>query len=83
MTKEMTKKEIKGLKEICNKYDIFFIDLWGVIHNGIQLYSEAIEVLENLYKLNKKFILMSNAPRPSKDVEKFLLKMFLPQGKLP
>ena len=46
----MTKKAIKGLKEIYNKYDVFFIDLWGVIHNGIQLYSEAIEVLENLYK---------------------------------
>ena len=71
----MTKKTIKGLKEIYNKYDIFFIDLWGVIHNGIQLYSGAIEVLENLYKLNKKFILMSNAPRPSKDVEKFLLNL--------
>ena len=69
----MTKKEIKGLKEIYNRYDIFFIDLWGVIHNGIQLYSGAIEVLENLYKLNKKFILMSNAPRPSKDVEKFMI----------
>ena len=71
----MTIKTVKGLKEIYNKYDVFFIDLWGVIHNGIQLYPEAIEVLENLYKLNKKFILMSNAPRPSKDVEKFLLNL--------
>ena len=71
----MTKKTIKGLKEIYDKYDVFFIDLWGVIHNGIQLYSEAIEVLENLYKLNKRFVLMSNAPRPSKNVEKFLLNL--------
>jgi len=71
----MTIKTIKGLKEIYNKYDVFFIDLWGVIHNGIQLYPEAIEVLENLYKLNKKFVLMSNAPRPSKDVKKFLLNL--------
>ena len=43
----MIKKEIKGLKEIYDKYDVFFIDLWGVVHNGIQLYPEAIEVLEN------------------------------------
>ena len=71
----MTIKAIKGLKEIYNKYDVFFIDLWGVIHNGIQLYSEAIEVLENLYKLNKRFVLMSNAPRPSKNVERFLLNL--------
>ena len=71
----MIKKRIKGLKEIYDKYDVFFIDLWGVVHNGIQLYPEAIEVLENLYKLNRRFVLMSNAPRPSKDVEKFLLNL--------
>ena len=43
----MIKKQIKGLKEIYDKYDVFFIDLWGVVHNGIQLYPEAIEVLDS------------------------------------
>ena len=71
----MTKKIIKGLREIYENYDAFFIDLWGVMHNGVQLYPEANEVLENLYKLNKRFVLMSNAPRPSKNVEKFLLNL--------
>ena len=73
----METRLIKGLNQIQSKYDAFFIDLWGVIHNGIQLYSGAIEVLENLNKLNKRFILMSNAPRLSKSVEKFLLKLKL------
>ena len=67
----MTKKTIKGLSVIYHKYDVFFIDLWGVVHNGIQLYPGAIEVLENLNKLNKRFVLLSNAPRPSKKVEEF------------
>ncbi len=71
----MDKKIIKGLKEIYEKYDAFFIDLWGVIHNGVHLYPEAIEVLKNLYKHKKRYVLMSNAPRPSKNVEKFLLKL--------
>ena len=71
----MTKKTIKGLVEIYHKYDAFFIDLWGVVHNGIQLYPGAIEVLENLKKLNKRFVLISNAPRPAKNVKKFLLKL--------
>ena len=66
---------IKNLKEIYEKYDAFFIDLWGVMHNGINLYPGAIKVLENLEKFNKRFVLMSNAPRPSKNVEKFLLKL--------
>jgi len=68
---------IKGLNQVQSKYDAFFIDLWGVIHNGIKLYPGAVKVLENLNKLNKRFVLMSNAPRPSKSVEKFLLKLKL------
>ena len=71
----MQTKFIKGLNEVQDKYDTFFIDLWGVIHNGIQVYPGAIKVLENLNKLNKRFILMSNAPRPSKDLQDFLLKL--------
>ena len=71
----MQTKLIQGLSQVQSKYDVFFIDLWGVIHNGIKLHPDAINVLENLNKLNKRFVLMSNAPRPSKDVEKFLLKL--------
>ena len=71
----MTKKTIKGLKEIYHKYDVFFIDLWGVVHNGVQLYPGAIEVLENLNRLSKRFVLLTNAPRPSKNVEQFLLNL--------
>ena len=71
----MTNKIIKGLKEIHEEYDAFFIDLWGVMHNGMVLYPEAIKVLENLHKIKKRFVLMSNAPRPSKNVEKFLLSL--------
>ena len=71
----MKTKLIKGLREVHSKYDAFFIDLWGVIHNGIQTYPEAIAVLVNLNKLNKRFVLISNAPRPSKSVEKYLIKL--------
>jgi HAD superfamily hydrolase (TIGR01459 family) len=71
----MTAKLIKGLSHVHNKYDAFFIDLWGVVHNGIQLNPGAVEVLEKLNKLKKRFVLMSNAPRPSKNVEQFLIKL--------
>jgi len=71
----MKAKLIKGLSQVQSKYDAFFVDLWGVMHNGIHLYPEAIDVVENLYKLKKRFVLMSNAPSPSKNVEKFLLNL--------
>ena len=71
----MKNKLIKGMREIQSKYNAFFIDLWGVVHNGLQLNIEAIDVLEKLNNLNKRCVLISNAPRPAKNVEKFLLKL--------
>ena len=71
----MAIKTIKGLKEIYNKYDVFFIDLWGVIHNGIKLHKNAIITLNELIKMNKNFVLLTNAPRPNETVKVFLKKM--------
>jgi len=71
----MKTKLIKGLSEVYDKYDAFFIDLWGVIHNGINLYPSAINVLENLNKQRKRFVLISNAPRPSDSVKKYLINL--------
>ena len=73
----MAEKIINGLKQVYENYEAFFIDLWGVVHNGIKLHPEAIEVLHNLYKLKKRFVLMSNAPRPSNYVKKFFHKNIL------
>ena len=39
-----------GLNEIYENYDAFFIDLWGVIHNGVQLIESANDVLDHLKK---------------------------------
>ena len=64
-----------GLREIVNNYKVFSIDLWGVVHNGVSLNSAAIEVLGNLKKKNKRFILMTNAPRPRQSVVNFLKKL--------
>ena len=64
-----------GLKSIVENYDIFYIDLWGVVHNGINLHKNAIEALEEITKANKDYVLLTNAPRPKKSVQLFLEKM--------
>ena len=43
-----------GLRSIVDNYDIFYIDLWGVVHNGIALYKNAIQVLEQIDNIKKK-----------------------------
>ena len=67
----------EGIKSIVNRYDLFFIDLWGVIHNGIELYDNSIDVLDNLAAAKKDFILLTNAPRPNATVINFLKKIGL------
>ena len=72
MTKNL---DNEGLRVIADNYDLFYIDLWGVIHNGIKLHEGAIIVLKELLKMNKNFVLLTNAPRPNFVVKKFLEKM--------
>mgnify|MGYP001256119036 CR=1 FL=1 len=37
-----------GLRSIAEKYDLFYIDLWGVVHNGISLYENAIKAINEI-----------------------------------
>ena len=68
-------KELDHLSEIFSYYDTFVIDLWGVVHDGINLNKKAIETIDKLKKNSKKVVFLSNAPRPSSKVIDFLLKM--------
>ncbi len=72
MTKNL---DSEGLKSIAKNYDLFYIDLWGVMHNGIELHEGAIYTLKKLLEINKNFVLLTNAPRPIQPVKKFLEKM--------
>ena len=50
MTKNLDKD---GLSSIVDDYQLFYVDLWGVVHNGISLHSEAINVLKEITKKRK------------------------------
>jgi len=68
-------KKLNHLAEIYKNYDTYIIDLWGVVHNGVKLNTRAVEAVKNLVESKKKVIFLSNAPRPSKEVKKFLQKL--------
>ena len=72
MTKNL---DNEGLKSIVENYDLFFIDLWGVVHNGIRLYENAIKTLIEISNTKKNYVLLTNAPRPNNSVKIFLEKM--------
>mgnify|MGYP005992554889 FL=1 len=72
MTKNIDKE---GLSSIIDNYQLFYVDLWGVVHNGVFLHQEAIKVLNEISKKKKDFILLTNAPRPNDAVKSFLEKL--------
>ena len=74
MTKNL---DIEGLSSIADNYQLFYIDLWGVIHNGIKLHDEAVNALKEITKMNKNYVLLTNAPRPNSSVKNFLENMGL------
>ena len=72
MTKNLDKE---GLSSIANNYQLFYVDLWGVVHNGISLHKEAINALQEITKKGKEYVLLTNAPRPNRTVKSFLEKL--------
>ena len=74
MTKNL---DDQGLRSVFYNYELFFIDLWGVVHNGIELHKNAINTLSKITEAKKKYILLTNAPRPNKIVKIFLEKLGL------
>ena len=72
MNKNLDKE---GLSSIVDDYQLFYVDLWGVVHNGVSLHQEAIKVLNEITKKKKDYILLTNAPRPNRSVKIFLEKL--------
>ena len=44
-------ENLDHIKTIIDQYDLYFIDLWGVIHNGVKLFDNAINVISKLKEL--------------------------------
>lgn len=69
---------IQSLKEIAVKYDGFIVDIWGVIHDGFNLYPAIVPLFEWLKKNDKKIVLLSNSPRLQHFAKEKLCAMSLP-----
>jgi HAD superfamily hydrolase (TIGR01459 family) len=63
-------RRIAGLAGLADRYDGVLCDVWGVMHNGVQVYRPAVEALQRFRATRGPVVLISNAPRPSGPVEK-------------
>jgi HAD superfamily hydrolase (TIGR01459 family) len=54
-------RSIDGLDAISEAFELFLIDQFGVLHDGVRPYDGAIECLKNLKASGKNVVLLSNS----------------------
>ena len=52
-----------GLSRLASAYDALLCDVWGVLHNGVQAWPEAMDALSRYRAGGGRIVLISNAPR--------------------
>lgn len=58
---------IGGLRDIADRYDAFFLDIFGLLHNGQRINPGTLVCLEALKNHGKKICLVSNTPKTGVD----------------
>ena len=71
----MSIASLPGVAVFLGRYDAAIVDLWGVIHDGVQPYPDVPDALKRLGAAGIRIILLSNAPRRSSRVVAMLERM--------
>ena len=56
---------ISGIGELADRYDAFFVDQFGVLHDGVAPYPQAAEALSQLVQAGKQVVILSNSGKRS------------------
>jgi HAD superfamily hydrolase (TIGR01459 family) len=60
---------VRSLEEISDRYAVVFCDVWGVIHNGVSGFGEALAALAAARQKGVAVVLITNSPRPAAGVK--------------
>jgi HAD superfamily hydrolase (TIGR01459 family) len=66
---------INGLKDIANHFDVFFLDQFGVLHDGKRPYPGVLNAIEELQNRGKQLIILTNSGKRSEPNLKRLVEM--------
>ena len=68
-------QHLSGFAPLADRYDGFVLDLWGVIHDGVNAFPHAVDCLRHLRDAGKRTLLLSNVPRPNDAVQTMMRRM--------
>ncbi|MFZ1991436.1 MAG: TIGR01459 family HAD-type hydrolase [Alphaproteobacteria bacterium] len=70
----------KTLAALSSPYRVLFVDVWGVVHNGVAPFASACNALIAARRGGKQVILISNAPRLASEIPPQFKRIGVPEG---
>jgi len=75
----MSALQLAGIRDLAERFDVFILDQFGVLHDGVAPYPGAVETLVRLQELGKRTLLLSNSGKRSAPNEARLARLgFVP-----
>jgi HAD superfamily hydrolase (TIGR01459 family) len=69
----------RALSAIASNYDAVLSDVWGVLHNGIDVHQSAVDALRRFRQAGGRVVLITNAPRAAAPIVGLLDDMGVPR----
>jgi len=66
---------IDSISDIADDYDLFLLDMWGVMHDGSKPYASVLETVKKLKENGKEMIILSNSSKRSDSSVRSLKKL--------
>lgn len=64
---------IDTFNSVIDNYDLFIVDVWGVVHNdGVSTFDGVLSLLQEIKRLGKHLHFLSNSPGSAEEVRKAL-----------
>lgn len=73
-------RPLAGFSEIADRFDLCLCDVWGVVHNGVAAFGEAVAALVAMRERGISVVLVTNAPRPTAEIARQLAGFAVPQA---
>jgi HAD superfamily hydrolase (TIGR01459 family) len=71
---------LPGFSEIADRFDLCLCDVWGVVHNGVAAFGDAVAALVAMRERGITVVLVTNAPRPNAGIALQLAGFGVPQS---
>lgn len=69
---------LSSASTLAHDFDLWLSDIWGVVHNGVSAYADAVAALQSYRRQGGRVVLITNAPRPRASVVEQLARLRVP-----